>query len=324
MQPALTILQVVGERRERAVGALASILSQDCVDRLEVLLFDLAPGDPPPLPGSEHPCVRTVRLPANTLFAAAKAEGVRRASAPVVAFVEEHVRVFPGWARALIEAHRGPWAGIGAEVHNGNPEVRLSRILEVINYHPWLPPAPRAEFGMLPGHNSSFKRDVLLAYGDELEDLLRAELVLHQRLHREGHRLLVEPAARIAHLNESTLASAGRGRFLWNRIYAPMRARFFGWSRIRRLTYILATPVIPVYALLRLALFAFRRRPELLPRITAGAPVLFTVQLASALGHTTGLLFGPGDAETAFTWFEMNEFRDPGPGRKDHHDDAGP
>ena len=120
MPPDLSVLLVVGERRDRAVRALASVLSQDALDRLEILLLDLAPGEPAPLPGSGHP---------------------------------------------------------------------------------WLPPASRAEHAMLPGHNSSFKRDLLLAYGPGLEDLLRAEIVLHTRLHRDGHRLLLEPAAKFEHVS---------------------------------------------------------------------------------------------------------------------------
>jgi GT2 family glycosyltransferase len=309
MTPELTILLVVGERRERAVGALASVLAQDCIDRLEILLFDLAPGEPPAIPGSGHPAVRILKLPPDTLFSAAKAMGMRAASAPVVVFLEEHCRVHPGWARALVEAHRGPWAGVGAEVHNGNPEVPLSRMIEFLNYHACMPPAARTELAMLPGHNSSFKRDVLLAYGAELDELLRAEIVLHTRLRKDGHRLLLEPAARFSHINESSFASAVRGRFLWNRCYGRMRARSFGWSPLRRLFYAAATPLLPFYTLSRLTLFALRRRRDLLPRLLASAPVLLAVQLASATGHFLGLLFGIGDAEARFSLFEMNEPR---------------
>ncbi len=48
MHPEPTIILVVGERRDRAVGALSSVLAQDAAGRLEVLLCDLAPGEPPP------------------------------------------------------------------------------------------------------------------------------------------------------------------------------------------------------------------------------------------------------------------------------------
>ena len=309
MTPELSVILVVGERRDRAVPALASVLAQDVVDRLEILLLDLAPGDPPPVPGSDHPAVRIVKMPPDTLFSGAKAKAIRMASAPVVVFLEEHCRTHPGWARALIEAHRGPWAGVGAEVHNGNPEVALSRTIQILNYLWWLPPAPRAEFDMLPGHNSSFKRDLLLAYGDELENLLRAEIVLHSRLRHDGHRLLLEPAAKFSHINESSLGSATRGRFLFNRCYAPMRARTFGWSLPRRLFYAAAMPIFPFYTLSRILYYAARRRPERLAWVIAGAPLLLLVQLASAAGHSLGLLFGMGDAEARFSLFEMNEFR---------------
>lgn len=310
----LTVLLVIGERRDRAVDCLRSVLAQDAIGRMEVLILDCAPGDPPPLPGSEHPAVRAVKLPPDTLFSAAKTLGVRTASAPVVAFVEEHCRVHPGWAEALIAAHQGPWAGVGAEVHNGNPGVAVSRRIAFLNYHPWMPPAPRAEFDMLPGHNSSFKREVLLSYGDDLEELLRAEIVLHQRLHRDGHRLLLEPRARFSHINESTFASAARGRFLWNRCYAPLRARTFGWSRGRRLFYVAATPLIPFYSLVRIFLSLARRDPRTLPAALASAPFLWALQLVSVVGHSMGLLFGAGDAEAHFSLYEMNEPRELGEG----------
>jgi GT2 family glycosyltransferase len=310
--PDLAVILVVGERRDRAVRALASVLDQDVVSQIEVLLLDCAPGDPPPLPGSDHPVVRTVRLPADTLFSAAKARAVRMAAAPVVAFVEEHCRVFSGWAEALIEAHRGPWAGVGAEVHIGNPDVPISHLVAVINYHPWLPPARRAEHDMLPGHNSSFKRDLLLAYGEELEDLLRAEIVLHGRLRRDGHRLLLEPAARFAHINESSLRSIAEGRFLWNRCYGPSRARTFGWSAGRRLFYAVATPLIPLYALAKITRTLSRTRPELLPTVQAWIPQFLFAHLATAAGQALGLLFGRGSSEARFTLFELNEARETG------------
>ncbi|HEY0515176.1 MAG TPA: hypothetical protein VGH73_24985 [Thermoanaerobaculia bacterium] len=313
MSPDLSVILVVGERRDRAVGALASLLAQDVADRLEILLLDLAPGETVPIPGSGHPAVRTVHLRADTFFSTAKAQGVRMASAPVVAFLEEHGRVHAGWARALIEAHRGPWAGVGAEVHNGNPGSAVSRVVALMNYHPWLPPAPRAEFDMLPGHNASFKRDVLLGYGDRLEDLLRAEIVLHRKLHEDGHRLLLEPAARFEHINESSLPSIARGYFLFHRCYGPMRAATFGWSAARRLFYAAATPVIPLYFLVKLCRTLARRRPELLAAVPAAVPCILAAQLASAAGQAVGLLFGMGDAEARFSRFEMNEHREQDP-----------
>jgi hypothetical protein len=313
MAAELTIILVVGQRRERAARALASLLAQRAVDRLEVLLLDCAPEapPPPPLPGSDHPSVVCKRLPAATSFGAAKALGVRLARAPVVAFLEEHCRVFPGWAEALIAAHRGPWAGVGAEVHNGNPRRLGSRIMALMNYHPWQPPAPRGECEMLPGHNASWKRDLLLSYGDRLELLLRAEIVLHTRLRRDGHRLLLEPDAKLAHWNDGRIAGAARGFYLFHRCYGPTRAEVFGWTAARRLLYVAATPAIPLYFVARLLAVLARRRPRLVASALATSPWMIAAQLAGAVGQAAGLLFGLGDTEARFTHYELNQEREP-------------
>jgi malonyl CoA-acyl carrier protein transacylase len=68
-------------------------------------------------------------------------------------------------------------------------------------------------------------------------------------------------------------------------------------------------PVLPFYTLSRMIYYAALRRPERLARVLAAAPFLLAVQLASAAGHSLGLLFGMGDAEARFSMFEMNEFR---------------
>lgn len=314
MTAELTVILVVGQRRERAARALASVLAQEAVERLEVLVLDCAPGNPPPLPGSGHPGVRWVVLPESTRFAAAKALGVRMARAPVVAFLEEHCRVAAGWAEALIAAHRGGWAGVGPEMHNANPGSPGSRVVALMNYHPWLPPAQRGEHDMLPGHNASFKRELLLGYGAELDRLLGAEIVLHTRLRQDGHRLLLEPAARLFHLNDGRIGSALRGFYLFHRCYGPLRAEVFAWTLARRLLYVAATPLIPLYFVVRLLLVLARRRPRLLGAAVAASPWMLAAQTASALGQAAGLLIGLGDAEAGFTLYELNQDRGPDSG----------
>jgi hypothetical protein len=299
----LTVILIAGRLRERAAGALQSLLDQDCLAGIEILLIDLERNESP-----RHPSLRVIAMPPDTTYSAARMRGIHEAQAPVVAFLEEHCRVRAGWASALIRAHEGPYAAVGAEVHNGNPEVRLSRTIALMNYNPFLPPATRGEVPLLPGHNSSFKRDVLLAYGDELETLLRAEVCLYIRMHRDGHRMLLEPDAKFEHLNETRLGSIARGYFLWHRCYGPIRARVFGWPFAKRLLYIVATPVIPLYYLARLTL-VLRRRPRLLLQAWLASPEIYFAQLASAAGQAVGLVFGMGDAEQRFTSYELNEPR---------------
>src|SRR5262245_14489301 len=178
--PRLSVVLVVGDLRTRAEECLASLLRQASADQMEVLLFDVAKIPARPLAGSDHPSVRRIPLPPGTPFTNARAEGVRRARAPYVAFLEEHCRVRAGWIDALLAAHAGPWAGVGGEVHNGNGETPRSETIALMTYGTWVPVAQRDEDAThLPGHNASFRRDRLLEFGEELDLLLVSDINLH-------------------------------------------------------------------------------------------------------------------------------------------------
>jgi len=84
----------------------------------------------------------------------ANAAGVYNATAPVVAFGEDHCYPYKTWAEALIEAHRQPWAAVGPVVLNANPRTMISRGDILIGYGEWLEPAVAGIAQQLPGHNT--------------------------------------------------------------------------------------------------------------------------------------------------------------------------
>jgi GT2 family glycosyltransferase len=304
--PQLTAIVVVGRLRARAIPCLRSLLDQSLAGRLEVVVVDVAADDHPPVPGCDDPRVRVLPAAPGTTFARARARGVAAARGEVVAFVEEHVRVRPGWAAAVVGAFRQGWAGVGAVPLAGSDEPP-SELLGVLNYGEWGRPVARGEVALLPGHNATFRTDVLRSYGEELERLLACDLVLHGRLRRDGHRLAMEPDAEFEHLNEVSLGVLARGLFLWYRCYGPLRAAEEGWSLARRLGYVLATPLVPLYFLR-----TFRRRlrhqgGDVLRRLFwADLPAVLGVQLAGACGQALGLLSGVGDAEVRFSDYELH------------------
>jgi hypothetical protein len=308
VQPDFTVGLVVGERRERAAHCLKTLLSQNILDRMEIRVADIARDRLDPLPGSNHPQVQVVRMPGAT-YAQARLRVVQEAAGRIVGFIEEHAWAFDGWAEAILEAHNEPWAGVGAEVHIGNPKVPHSNLIGVMNHHPWMAPATRGTREHLPGHNSAYKKEVLLRYGDRLLPLLRAELALCTALRRDGHQLFLETKAKFAHVNETGIASPFRGYYYWNRCYADSRAKEFGWSLSRRLFYAACTPLMPVYYLCHVLPQLRRERPDLYPIARAGIHRLYIAQLGSAIGHTAGLLFGLGDAEQKFSEYETSEYR---------------
>ena len=310
-RPALSVVVLVDRQRARGAKALASVLEQDLIQQIEILLLDLASRDAPSLPGADHPSVRVIPHPRGGSFGCARAEGVRLARAPIVAFVEEHCVVFPGWARALVSAFQGPYVGVGGEVHNGSPGQGISDAVALMTYPQWLPPARRSESMLLAGNNSAYRRDVLLAYGRRLPALLGTELLLQWQLHRDGHRVLVDPAVKFAHTNETALRENCAVTFYWNRVCAPRRARLFRWSPVRAAVYVWLAPLIPWIRLGKLFIYFAGERPRYLRDVVRYAPVILGVQAAAVAGQTVGLLAGAGDAEVRFIEYELNANRTP-------------
>jgi hypothetical protein len=236
------------------------------------------------------------------------AAGVREASAPVVTYAEEHSYPAPGWAEALIEAHRQSWAAIGAVLANANPCNMISWASLFTDFGPWVEPAVAGEIGHLASHHTAYKRAVLLEYGPKLETMLETEGILHRDLQARGHRLYLESAARTNHVNISLLSSYMGAEFHGARMFAANRAGRAEWSISRRLLYIGGMPLIPFVRLKRVLRDIRRsgRQRELLPGVL---PALIIGLVADALGQLTGYVFGAGDAAQRRVSFELNRYR---------------
>lgn len=310
--PRVSILVLVGDQRARAAECLASILSQRRIEDAEILLLECGQSLHPPLPGSERPSLRRLECPRPSSSGMARAFAVREAAAPVVAFVEEHVRVPEGWLPAVIRAHESsPAAAIGPVVICANPGEGVSDAIHLMNYSEYLPGSPlREDLAMLEGHNCTYKRNVLLGYGERLPLLMSNEPLLHWRMRREGHGVQLNPEIRVVHRNETRLRDICRGYFLWSLSFGASRAVIQHFSRGRRWLYALGAPLVPFVRIARIGRSALRRRrPELLRTLVRHLPSIFLAQLVSALGQSVGLLVGRLGAEPAFLDYEVNVAR---------------
>ena len=236
----------------------------------------------------------------------ARAAGVRAASAPIVAFAEDHSYPGPGWAQALIARHRENWAAVGPAMANANPRSLTSWANLLIEYSEWLDPSPSGEREHLPGHNSSYKRSLLLEYGDQLEQMLDAESILHWDLRRKKHRLYLEGSARTFHENFSKPFPCIPLRFNGGRLFAAARSR--QWPLRRRALFVLGSPVIPLLRFVRITreLLATGRPRHLLPRLGCALVVGLVVDGA---GELVGYALGPGNAMARLSDMEFHRER---------------
>lgn len=283
-------------RTQKGREKLEVILVAPCADRIEL---DESAMD-------EFLSYKVIEVGHMSSTARARAAGVLEASARVVAFVEDHAFPAPGWAEALINRHREEWAAVGPVISNANPRSTTSWTNLLIEYAQWLEPDEGGERDHLPGHNGSYKRDILLQYGDQLEAMLDAESILHWDLRAKGHRLWLESKARTFHQNFSVRSPSIPLRFNGGRLFASARAR--EWPLWRRFIFTLAAPLIPLVRCYRIVRELSRpgRPRHLLPRVL---PALFVGLAFDGAGEMVGYALGAGDAMRKLSDMEFHRER---------------
>ena len=230
--PALSVIVLVPDRFGTVAEVVSHLAAQDRRGEMEIVLVTPVEIDVPPDAMTSFQRWQIVRVPDWRSTARARAAGVAAAGSPIVAFVEDHCFPTPGWAHALVEAHRDDWAAVGPVILNANPSSTISWANLLIEYGPWLHPREGGAALHVPGHNSSYKRERLLAYGDRLPALLEAESVLHWDLGLQGFRVAIEPRARSRHKNFARFRPSLRLRFQSGRLFAGSRA--LSWPAGRR------------------------------------------------------------------------------------------
>jgi hypothetical protein len=306
--PAMSVVVITPDRYETVRKTIRHLKMQKICGDLEIIIaapsaHALELEDSAFLGFHNH---RIVEVGPMNSTARARAAGVSASSAPIVAFAEDHAYPAPGWAEALINRHQEDWAAVAPVITNANPRSITSWANLLIEYAQWLEPSPGGARDHLPGHNGSYKRDVLLKYGDRLEAMLDAESILHWDLRSRGYRLYLEPKARTFHQNFSAKSASLKLRFNGGRLFASSRAR--DWSLGRRALFVCASPLIPIVRCLRITRELFRPgRPRyLLPQVL---PALVAGLVFDGAGEMSGYAFGPGESMAKLSDLEFHRER---------------
>jgi glycosyltransferase involved in cell wall biosynthesis len=218
-----------------------------------------------------------------------RATGVFAATAPVVALIEDHCLVAPGWADRLEAAHAGGHEVAGGPIRN----VATGRIRDwaafFCEYSAVMEPMPRGPVAGLPGMNVSYGPKALA----EIDDLLREgrwETWLHPRLQQRGFELWCEPDAVVEHDKDFDLGEFLSQRYHYSRSYAGMRNPDLG---ARRGLYAVGTPLLIPLLYARMAGNVFARRRSRRQFLLATPLVLLYITVW-AFGEAVGYTFGGG------------------------------
>jgi len=227
------------------------------------------------------------------------------ATSDVVAQVEDHVLLDPEWAAVVLSAHAQPSAAVAPRMANANPATAISWANFLASFSDAVAVRPVGPVDSGPGHNTSYKRAVLQQYRDELLALYQSERNFHYRLRRDGHVILHEPRARLAHLNISVHREAVRQGFLGGVLFGAYRARQM--PVIEKATRTALAPLVPPLRFWRTFRMLRGTANVTTPRMPGTAWALLPVLLIShAAGEAVGYWNLVGDIEAQYEHFELH------------------
>lgn len=238
----------------------------------------------------------------------ASAHGIHAARAPHVAIIEDHGYPQPGWAEAVLRAYDAGYDAVGAVMLNANPHRRLSWVNLLLAYGWWTDPDGGGPVEDVPGHNITYRTEVLEASRDDLWRHLGRAGDLHDRLREQQRRFWLAPDAAVAHVNPSRLSSTAELRFNAGRLYGAQRADSEGWGTARRWLYALAAPLIVLVRLLRIQRDHLTApvHTHLVPGIY---PALLVGLALDAAGQAAGYVGGVGRSIDVLATFEMDRIQ---------------
>jgi hypothetical protein len=164
----------------------------------------------------------------------------------------------------------------------------------------------RAEIDVMSTYNACFRRELLLGFGDRLEAMQDYGSGLDTELRAGGGRFLIEPAARLTHLNIAALRGWLPERFLAGRFWGTARSRH--WSLLKRIAYVAGSPLLPVL----IAGKAVRSKQwrHFQRQMPGGTFALLIVSaIATAAGELTAYVAGAGQAPILLAEYELHRAR---------------
>lgn len=289
--PALSVVVASVNGQPMLSACVDALLRQETDESFEIVVADRCGGDVARwLREHPDPRVRTLEAPADASIPRLRALAFAASHADLVAILEDHCNVVPGWVDVLLTAHRNGYAAIGGVVENGARERAVDWAVFFCEYARFMPPVTGGVVPEITGNNSAYHRPTLEAHGIEWDREVW-EGFLHGELKLAGVEFFCAPDLLVWHDKEFGVGYFLGQRYHYSRSFAGERLRDApAWKRVGYAFATAALPPLLAWRLVRTVVNKGGRTRELLRSLPFLPPFL----AAWALGEAVGALFGPG------------------------------
>lgn len=271
-------------------GCLRAIEAQQGA-RIESLVVDRLGEDVRRRVRREHPGAVVLSVPGDATIPAMRALGIRRATAPAVAVIEDHLIVPPGWARGMLDALAEGHAAVGGPVENAATDRLTDWAAFLCEYSSTLPPLPAGPSSWLPGNNVAYPAEILRRH-DAVLDQGRWEGALHDAIRAGGGTLAMRPELVAGHRMHYSVGLYMSQRFLYSRSYAGARGAAMSGPRRAAMGAAALVALPPLMFARTIARIVAKRRHG--RELARSLPLLVPFCLSWGAGEAVGYWLGPG------------------------------
>jgi glycosyltransferase involved in cell wall biosynthesis len=269
-------------------------LREQCVEEgAECIVVDRLGGETADRINRDYPYVRLIQVDQNirASIPELRARGVTEATGDIVAIIEEHCQVKPGWLASIMNNFQDSDAAIGGPILDLEYARTRDWVVYFSEYHNYLPPWTDGERYLLNGANIAYSRTYLLKHQNVLNSGYW-EVVLHPLLIDEGKFRAVN-AMGVFHTGPFDYGYYLHQRYLLSRVWGGSQRQKV--SMAKRLIYLVVAPILPFLLIFRINSRVIRSS-RLFGKFLLALPLLFPVAIAYVFGEWMGYLAGVGDA----------------------------
>ncbi len=269
-----------------------ALLSEGQAHRLEICVVSRLGAAFAARAQAEFPSIRLLEVSADTPIPQMRARAFEAARAPVIAVIEDHVQVPPGWVSRVLQSVVVDGDVVAGPVRNVATSTLVDRAAFLCEYSHCLPPVPSGQSDWLPGNSVAYRADVLREHAHTVA-AGGWENELHAAIAAAGRKLWFVSELEVGHDKHYSVGEYFSQRYLYARSYAGNRVRARGV--LHKLVYASASALLPAMLLARISSRVWRR-PEHRSTLVASLPLLVLFVLAWGAGECVGYLLGPGNA----------------------------
>lgn len=238
---------------------------------------------------------------------------VHLATSDIVLFLEDHTRLLGNWTDRLPDLFADPSIGaVGWTVEPYNKTNSASWSAYFVEYGLWGPGLPAGvSQQLIAGHNTAYRKSVLLDLEPNLYFYLLAEMFLQQHMVKNNLKLYLCPDIVLQHQQYLQYSNYLIANFWYGWAFAATRYKTKQWNYLRRCVFAAAITLKPF---IRWKILLERvRKPGYYPKamvwkywigITAG-------YIVGAAGEFFGYIVGTGMEEIPITKYEIGFYRNP-------------